>query len=146
MLIGVLFLMKNIVLAGILVLLAACATVNPLQEANIETGVIYKFTNPTLSTSLYVKLLPTTAGGGELLFKTVRNEETLTSLELGSRGVYHQKAYLVSERGKVSFHHVEEGLFEELHRHHQYSSYGLQQGELAIFRYRLDFRKAVKLQ
>lgn len=138
--------MKNIVFAGILVLLAACATVNPLQEANIETGVIYKFTNPTLSTTLYVKLLPATADGGELLFKTVRNKEVITSLQLGASGVYHQRSYLVSERGKVSFHYFEEGLFEELHRHHQYSSYGLQQEELAIFRYRLDFRKAVKLQ
>lgn len=138
--------MKNIIFAGFLAVLAGCATVSPLQEANIDTGVIYKFTNPTLSTTLYVKLLPATAEGGELLFKTVRNEAVLSSLEPGSSGVYLQRGYLVSERGKVSFHYVEEGLFEELHRHHQYSSYGLQQEELAIFRYRLDFRKAVKLQ
>ena len=136
--------MKNILLISLLSLLLSCATVDPLKQANVETDVIYKFVNPTLSTSLYLKLLPTSSTDGGLLFKTMRNNETLSSLEFGGDGVYHQKAFLVSERGKVSFHYLEEGLFEELHRHHQYSSYGLQQEEFAIFRYRLDFSKSGK--
>ncbi len=138
--------MKNIVFAGILVVLAACATVDPLQEANVETDVIYKFVNPTLSTSLYLKLLPASSTDGGLLFRTMRNNETLSSLEIGGDGVYHQKAFLISERGKLSFHFVHEGLFEDLMRSHQYASYGSQQEELSIFRYRLDFRTAEKIK
>ena len=138
--------MKKIFFAGILLLLVACASVGPLQEANIETDVIYKFTNPTLSTTLYVKLLPPSADSVDLLFKTVRNNQSLKFLQPGADGVFLQKGYRVSERGKVSFYYAEEGLFEELHRHHQYASSGLQQDELAIFRYRLDFRKAEKQQ
>lgn len=137
--------MKTIALLCLLSLLSSCATVDPLKEANVETNVIYKFVNPTLNTSLYLKLLPTTSTAAGLLFKTVRNDESLSSLEIGGKGVYHQKAYLVSERGKLSFHYVDEGLFEDLIRVHQYASSGSQQEELAIFRYRLDFRKAVKL-
>jgi len=138
--------MKNLLVAGFLLLLTACATVNPLEEAGIETNVIYKFVNPNLSTTLYVKLLPRTAEGGELLFKTARNDDIVRSLEFGQSGVNHQKAYIATERGKVSFHFVEQGLFEELMRYHQYSSYGSQQESVTVFRYRLDFRRAVKVQ
>ncbi len=138
--------MNKLIVAGFLVLLSACATVDPLQEAGLETEVIYKFVNPNLSTTLYVKLLPRTAEGGALLFKTARNNDIVRSLEFGQSGVNHQKAYLATERGKVSFHFIEEGLFEELMRYHQYSSYGSQQESVTVFRYRLDFRKAVKVQ
>jgi hypothetical protein len=138
--------MKKVLLVCLLSILSACATPNPLEEANIQTGVIYKFINPTLSTSLYVKLLPPNGDKNELLFKTARNNELVNSLELGGPGVKHQKAYHVSSRGKIRFRFFEEGLYETLLRDHQYSGYGSQQDNVTIFRYRLDFRKAIKLQ
>jgi len=138
--------MKKLIVSGFLLLLVACATVDPLEEAGIEHSVVYKFANPTLNTTLYVKLLPPTAKGGELLFKTTRNENIVNSLEIGQSGVNHQKGYLATERGKISFHFIEEGLFEELMRSHQYSRYGSQQDNVSVFRYRLDFRRAVKMQ
>ncbi len=138
--------MKKLIVAGFLLLLTACATVNPLEEAGIEHSVIYKFVNPNLSTTLYVKLLPPTSEGAELLFKTARNDDIVRSLEFGQSGVNHQKGYLATERGKVSFHFIEEGLFEELMRSHQYSRYGSQQENVSVFRYRLDFRRAIKMQ
>ena len=137
--------MNKLIVAGMLLLLGACATVDPLQEAGLETNVIYKFVNPNLNTTLYVKLLPRTAEGGALLFKTARNDDDVSSLEIGQRGVKHQKAYIATERGKVSFHFIEEGLMEELMRFHQYSSYGSQQESITVFRYRLDFRRAIKM-
>ena len=138
--------MKKLLLVCVFSILAACATTNPLEEANLQTDVIYKFSNPTLSTSLYVKLLPPNGDRNELLFKTASNNEFVNSLELGAPGVKHQKAYLVSSRGKIRFRFFEEGLYENLLRDHQYSRYGSQQDNVTIFRYRLDFRKAIKLQ
>lgn len=138
--------MKNIYLICLLLIITACAGKTPFQEANLETGVIYKFTNATLNSSLYVKFLPGDAGVNELLFKTANNVEWVNSLEFGAPGVYHQKIFSVSDRAKVSFRFFEEGLFEELLRYHQYASSGGQQENISMFRYRLDFRKAVKLQ
>ena len=138
--------MKQLLIVCLISMLIACATSNPLREANIQTDVVYKFTNPTLSTSLYVKLLPPDGDKNELLFKTARNDEFVNSLELNGPGVYHQKSYHVSPRGKLSFRFFEEGLFESLLRFHQYSSFGSQQDNVAFFRYRLDFRKAIKLE
>ncbi len=135
--------MKKIYLVCLLLVIAACAAKNPFQQANLETGVVYKFTNPTLHSSLYVKFL---RGKSELLFKTTNNAERVNTLVFGAPGVYHQALYSVSERGKVSFRFFEEGLFEELLRYHQYASSGGQQEKIAMFRYRLDFRKAVKLE
>lgn len=138
--------MKKVLLVCLLSILGACATTNPLEEANIQTDVIYKFTNPTLNTILYVKLLPPDGEKNELLFKTARSNETVNSLELGAPGVKHQKYYQVSSRGKIRFRFVEEGLYENLLRDHQYSGYGSQQESVTIFRYRLDFRKATLQQ
>jgi len=138
--------MKQLLLVCIFYMLTACATTSPLEEANLQANVIYKFTNPTLNTSLYVKLLPPGGERNELLFKTARNNEAVNSLELGGPGVKHQKTYLVSSRGKIRFRYFEEGLYENLLRDHQYSGYGSQQDNITIFRYRLDFRKAIKLQ
>lgn len=138
--------MKKIYLVCLVLVVAACAGKNPFQQANLETGVVYKFTNPTLHSSLYVKFLPRNGENGELLFKTTNNVEPVNSVELGTAGVYHQRRYSVSERGKVSFRFFEEGLFEELLRYHQYASSGGQQENIAMFRYRLDFRRAVKLK
>jgi len=128
------------------IMITACASVSPLEQANIETDVIYKFINPTLSTSLYVKILPVKSEDKGLLFKTVKNSETVDSLEIGAPGVYHQKSYFVSERGKVSFRFFEQGLFESLLKFHQYTVFGSQQEKYAAFRYRLDFRKAIKIR
>jgi len=138
--------MKKLLFACVFSILTACATTNPLEEAHIRTNVIYKFANPTLSTSLYVKLLPADGEKNELLFKTVNNNETVNSLKSGDPGVKHQKTYRVSLRGKISFRFVEEGLYENLLRDHQYSDYGSQQDRVTIFRYRLDFRKAMLQQ
>ena len=134
--------MKKLLLVCVFSILAACATPNPLEEANIQTDVIYKFTNPTLSTSLYVKLLPPDGEKNELLFKTARNDETVNSLEVDATGVFLQKYYQVGPRGKINFRHFQEGLFESLLRYHQYAGSGGQQENIAMFRYRLDFRKA----
>lgn len=138
--------MKNTYLLCLILIITACAGKTPFQEVGLETGVIYKLTNPTLISSLYVKFLPGDDGVNELLFKTANNAEWVDSLEIGERGVYHQKSFSVSDRAKVSFRFFEEGLFEELLRYHQYASSGGQQDNISMFRYRLDFRKAVKLQ
>ncbi len=138
--------MKNIYLICLVLVVVACAGKNPFQQANLETGVIYQFTNPTLHSSLYVKFLPRDGEKGGLLFKTANNAERVHSVEFGTAGVYHQDIYSVTERGKVSFRFFEQGLFEELLRHHQYASSGGQQDNIAMFRYRLDFRRAVKLE
>ncbi|MCP4494932.1 MAG: hypothetical protein GY820_47675 [Gammaproteobacteria bacterium] len=138
--------MKFNIIILVTILLAACAGTNPLQQANIETNVVYRFTNPTLSTSLYVKLLPTGGKIGELLFKTAMNEDHVYRLAMGELNVLHQKGYHVSERGKISFRFFEEGLFESLLAHHQYASSGGQDDNISMFRYRLDFRKAEKIQ
>ncbi len=138
--------MKKLLNILVVVALGACASKSPLQEANIETNVVYKFTNPTLSTSLYVNLLPTDGDIGELLFRTAMNEERVYKLEMGGLNVLHQKDYHVSERGKVTFRFFEEGLFESLLAHHQYASSGGQDDNISMFRYRLDFRKAEKIQ
>ena len=138
--------MKQLVLTCLFSLLSACATTSPLEESGIQTNVIYKFTNPTLSTSFYVKLLPPDGEKNELLFKTVRNNELVNSLELDGPGVKHQRFYQVSSRGKIRFRFVEEGQYETLLRDHQYSGYGSQQENVTIFRYRLDFRKATLQQ
>ena len=138
--------MKQLLLGCLCFILTACATTNPLEEANIQTNVIYKFINPTLSTSFYVKLLPPDGEKYELLFKTARNDEYVNSLELGDPGVKHQRFYQVSSRGKIRFRFVEEGLYENLLRDHQYSGYGSQQENVTIFRYRLNFRKATLQQ
>lgn len=138
--------MKKLYLVCLVLVIVACAGKTPFQQANLETGVVYKFTNPTLHSSLYVKFLPRNNENSELLFKTTNNAEWVNSLEYGAPGVYHQNVYSVSERGKVSFRFFEEGLFEELLRYHQYASSGGQQENIAMFRYRLDFRKAVKLE
>lgn len=138
--------MKIFYLACLILIVSACAGKNPFLEANLETGVVYTFTNTTLNSSLYVKFLPVDSEVTGLLFKTANNAERVNSLEFGGRGVYHQQIFSVSERGKVSFRFFEEGLFEELLRYHQYASSGGQQDKISMFRYRLDFRKAVKLQ
>ncbi len=137
--------MKKLLTILIVIALAACTSKSPLQQANIETNVIYKFTNPTLSTSLYVKLLPPDGDTGELLFKTTKNQERVYKLEMGGPNVLHQKGYHVSERGKLTFRFFEEGLFESLLAHHQYASSGGQDGSISMFRYRLDFRKAERI-
>ncbi|MCP3690277.1 MAG: hypothetical protein GY784_17885, partial [Gammaproteobacteria bacterium] len=59
--------------------------------------------------------------------------------------VLYQKGYHVSERGKLTFRFFEEGLFESLLAHHQYASSGGQDGNISMFRYRLDFRKAERI-
>lgn len=138
--------MKIFYLACLILIISACAGKNPFQEANLETGVVYKFTNATLNSSMYVKFLPVDSEVNGLLFKTASNAERVNALEFGGRGVYYQDIFSVSERGKVSFRFFEEGLFEELLRYHQYASSGGQQDKISMFRYRLDFRKAVKLQ
>ena len=138
--------MKQLLLVCLFSILTACATTNPLEEANILTNVIYKFINPTLSTTLYVKLLPPDGEKNELLFKTARNDEYVNSLELDAPGVFHQKYYQVDPRGKISFRHFQEGLFDSLLRFHQYAGSGSQQENIAMFRYRLDFRKAIPQQ
>ena len=137
--------MKFIKFLCLVVIISGCAGKTPFQEANLETEVIYQFTSSTLNSSLYVKFIPGDAGVNELLFKTANNAEQVRSLEPGAPGVYLQKIYAVTERGKVSFRYFEEGLFEELLRHHQYASSGGQQEKISMFRYRLDFRRAVKL-
>ncbi len=139
-------LMKNIFLACLIIIISACAGKNPFQQANLETGVNYKFSNPTLNSSLYVKFLSGREKIKGLLFKTANNAEPVNLLEYGAPGVYHQEIYSVSERGKVSFRFFEEGLFETLLRHHQYASSGGQQEDISMFRYRLDFRRATKIQ
>ncbi len=137
--------MKKLLTILMVVAVAACASKSPLQQANLETNVIYKFTNPTLSTSLYVKLLPADGNLGELLFRTAKNEERVSKLEMGGPNVLHQKGYHVSERGKLTFRFFEEGLFESLLAHHQYASSGGQDENISMFRYRLDFRKAERI-
>lgn len=137
--------MNKIFLVCLVLVITACTTKSPFQESNLETGVIYQFTNPTLNSSLYVRFLPGDAGVNELLFKTVNNAEPVNTLQIGAPGVFHQEVFSVSERGKVSFRYFQEGLFEELLRYHQYASSGGQQDNISMFRYRLDFRRAVSM-
>ncbi|MCP3689522.1 MAG: hypothetical protein GY784_14030, partial [Gammaproteobacteria bacterium] len=58
--------MKKLLTILIVVAIAGCASKSPLQQANLETNVVYRLTNPTLSTSLYVKLLSPSGDTGEL--------------------------------------------------------------------------------
>ncbi|MFT4606816.1 MAG: hypothetical protein ACI8ZV_000492, partial [Chitinophagales bacterium] len=58
-------------------------------------------------------VLPPTADSQTLLFKTVLNSEPIGSFQIGDPGVYHQKTYEVSARGKVRFLVIEAGLYEE---------------------------------
>ncbi len=137
--------MKKIIILCLLSAVISCAGVDPFEAMEIQTGAIYRFTNPTLHSSLYLKFLPRNGENSELLFKTANNAERVHSLEFGAPGVLQQKIYSVSERGKISFQFFEEGLFDELIRYHQYASSGGQQDNIAMFRYRLDFRRAVKI-
>ena len=137
--------MKKILLACLLALPVACAKVDPLQLNDIKTDITYQFTRPALNTSFYLRLL--SAGPqGELLFKTAPNHVPVTRLREDDEGVYRQKAYQVSERGKLSFYHVAEGLLEELILIHQYASSASQQGNKTILRYSLDMRRAQSLE
>jgi hypothetical protein len=133
---------KNILYCCMALLISACASPTPFEEARLQANTVYKFSKQTSNYSLYLKFLPPTEDSQTLLFKTVLNSEPIGSFRIGDPGVYHQKAYEVSARGKVRFVVVEEGLYEELLLKHQYSHYGSQRESATFFRYLLDMRRA----
>lgn len=134
--------LKKILMLALAVIISACASPTPFEEARLQPNTVYRFSKQTSNQSLYLKFLPPTEGSQELLFKTILNSEPIGSFRIGDPGVYHQKAYEVTARGKVRFVVAEEGLYEELLLKHQYSHYGSQIEGATIFRYQLDMRRA----
>lgn len=132
----------KILIIVLVAFISACASPTPFEEARLQANTVYKFSKQTSSHSLYLKFLPPTKDSQELLFKTVLNSESTGSFRIGDPGVFHQKSYEVSPRGKVRFLVIEEGLYEELLPNHQYSHYGSQRESATIFRYQLDMRRA----
>jgi hypothetical protein len=122
--------------------ISACASPTPFEEARLQTNTVYKFSKQTSNHSLYLKFLPPTGDSQSLLFKTVLNSGPIGSFRIGDPGVYHQKTFEVTARGKVRFVVIEEGAYEVLLLKHQYSHYGSQRESATIFRYQLDMRRA----
>lgn len=134
--------LKKLLWFGIVLLVSACASLTPFEEARLEANTVYKFSKQSSNHSLYLKFLPPTEKQPELLFKTVLNSEPVGSFRIGDPGVFHQVGYEVNARGKLRFLVLVPGLYEELLPKHQYSHYGVQKDELTIFRYQLDMRRA----
>lgn len=133
---------KKILVLALTVFISACASPTPFEEARLQANTVYKFSKQTSSHSLYLKFLTPTEDSQELLFKTVLNSAPIGSFRIGDPGVYHQKEFEVTARGKVRFLVIEEGPYEELLLKHQYSHYGSQRESATIFRYQLDMRRA----
>jgi hypothetical protein len=133
---------KKLLTLALAALISACVSPTPFEEARLQANTVYKFSKQTSNQSLYLKFLPPTEDSQALLFKTVLNSEPIGSFRVGDPGVYHQKAYEVSARGKVRFLVIEEGAYEELLLKHQYSHYGSQRDSATLFRYQLDMRRA----
>ena len=135
--------MKNLIYVFFAAFISACASgPTPFEEANLHPNFIYKFSNQTSNHNLYLMFLTPTEDSQELLFKTVLKSESIGSFRVGDPGVYHQKKYEVNARGKLRFLVIEPGLYEEVLAKHQYSHYGIQREDVAVFKYQLDMRRA----
>lgn len=128
----------------VLALVVGCAAIiPPHQQAGVEVGKLYKFSNPKLDTSLYVKFLPLAGKEKPVLFGTFNNNRVIKDLELGEEGVFTRPYFQVSDSGVVTFrYYSKEKTIEELVPLHPYFVSGGQYGDEAAVQYRLNFKYA----
>ncbi len=128
----------------LITLVVGCAAlIPPHQRAGVEIGKIYKFSNPKLNASLYVKFLPETEKNNPVLFGTFNNDKIVKDLKLGEDGVYTRPYFHVSDKGVVTFrYYSKERKIEELIKLHPYFVSGGQYSDEAAIQYRLNFKYA----
>ena len=130
---------------------ASCSSVpekTKFEMAGVAPDTYYKFSNPRLEKSLYVKILPQTPKGkNPLILKTMENSEEFKPFKEGDEGVYFESNFYVGSDGRVSFRIFEDESFLKKLPNHPYYSSGSNEGKnKSSFRYSLDFKKAVVVQ
>ncbi len=125
--------------------LSGCVAVTPLEEADIDVGSVYKFSDPAFNVSLYVKFLPVENNEHRLLFATIPDDKKVTDLKLGYPYVIEQDWYNVAKDGEVTFRYYAQTSIARLAQEHPYFTRGHQFKNIASIRYDLDFKNATKL-
>lgn len=129
-------------ISSFMMFLTSCASIPLNEKAGVEIGTLYKFSNPKLDSTLYVKFLPVNENGSPLLFATKPNNIKVKDISLGEDGVFEKNYYGVDDRGRVLFRFRQKGLFKDLLPSHRYIRSGQQNGDISSFSYRLDFKNS----
>lgn len=125
-----------------LTVLAACASTPPNKRAGVTVGTVYKFSNPRLDSSLYVKFLPAVKGKSGLLFAIFPNSKVVKDIKASESGVFKQDWYSVTDDGFVSFRCHEKDNYRKRLELLKYATAADQFRHDWSFWYRLNFKHA----